>query len=82
MISSGAVPTVAILGGGRLGTAVAGLLAPSPARVMLWARRQAVRTKLGKALRGCTVVPSLQEACVDADLVIIAVPASGVREIM
>ena len=82
MKSSQSVPSVAILGGGRLGTAVAGLLAPSPANVMLWARRKAVRTKLQKAIDGCTVVSSLQDACAEADLVIIAVPASGVREIM
>ena len=82
MTSNSQVPSVAILGGGRLGTAVASLLAPSPAKVMLWARRKAVRTKLQKVLDGCAVVPTLEDACGEADLIIIAVPASGVREIM
>ena len=79
---SKSAPSVAILGGGRLGQAVAALLGPSAADVSLWARRKAVRTRLAKKLDTCSVVPNLEDACGEADVVIIAVPASGVRDVM
>lgn len=74
-------PVVAVLGGGRLGQAVAEILGHAGATVLLWARRKSARRTLAKKLDRVGIVDSVSEACEPAQLVFFAVPASGFREV-
>ncbi|MDF1561903.1 MAG: NAD(P)-binding domain-containing protein [Deltaproteobacteria bacterium] len=72
--------SVAILGGGRLAQSVAAILNAAGADVRVWTRRKAARAGLAKKELG-TVVETVADACLDAGLVIFAVPAGGFREV-
>ena len=75
-------PRVAVLGGGRLAQTVAGMLSSVGASVTLWARRKTVRTQLARMNKEWHLAESVQDACESADLVLPALPAYGLREVM
>lgn len=75
-------PRVAVLGGGRLAQTVAGMFSGVGASVTLWARRKPVRTQLARANKAWHIADTPQAACETADLVIPAVPADALREVM
>jgi len=72
--------SAAILGGGMLGRAVAGIMEKS-VDARLWARRPEVREELAPTLPQTTLVDSLADATRGAAVVFFAVPASAVREV-
>lgn len=75
-------PRVAVLGGGNLAQAVATMLCGAGASVYVWARRKNVRTKLARANKAWHMVETAQAACENADLIVPAVPAFALREVM
>lgn len=86
-------PTVAVLGAGAWGTALARMQASQGRRVCLWARRPDFARQLaqegenrqylpGAAFpHGLAISDSLQEALREAETVIMAVPSHGLRAI-
>lgn len=81
--ATSAVESIAVLGAGKLGTAVATVLARSGASVSLWARRPALARELADELAGTAprlaVAGSIEEACRAASLVCFAVPTQALR---
>jgi glycerol-3-phosphate dehydrogenase (NAD(P)+) len=87
------VTRVAVIGAGSWGTAVAGLVAAN-ADAVLWARRaelaDAVTTRHENPdyLSGFTLperlwgTADLEEACADADVVVMGVPSHGLRDVL
>ena len=74
-------PKIALLGAGRFANALLAVLAPSAPALTAWARRPAARRALQKAHPWISLAESPAEACDDAELVIFAIPASGLREV-
>ena len=70
---------VAIVGAGRVGTALAVLLAGAGHRLVAVSGRDATRTRTEKFLPGETVIPAV-EAVRDAELVLIGVPDDAISE--
>ena len=75
-------PRVAVLGAGRLGQTVAGMLSAVGASVTIWARRKTVRTQLARANEAWHIADTVESACESADLILPALPAYGLREVM
>src|SRR5262249_58680760 len=85
--------TVAVIGAGSWGTAVAGLVAGN-APTILWARREELAAELntthenGDYLPGIalpetlTATCDLERACVGADVVVLGVPSHGFRAVL
>ncbi|MCC7075119.1 MAG: NAD(P)-binding domain-containing protein [Deltaproteobacteria bacterium] len=82
MTTTTSSPKVAVLGAGKLGAAVTGLLASAGARVALWARRPeasaAVQQTAGK---GVDVAATIADAVRGAQLMCFAVPVDALREV-
>lgn len=75
-------PHVAVLGAGKLGGAVASLLARAGARVSLWARRpEAARAVAKEVGPGVSAAATVTEACKGAALICFAVPVEALREV-
>ena len=84
---------MAVVGAGSWGTTVAAI-ASRRAPTVLWARRQALAEEINRSRRNSrylgelalpstlTATASLQEALEDADLVLMAVPSHGFREVL
>lgn len=77
---------IGILGGGLLARAVGRFAlrrqqAVGGGDMAVWVRRPEAREQLAAEMKGARVVDSPQEAAAEADLVLIAVPASAVREV-
>lgn len=75
-------PTVAILGGGAMGQAVAEILAATEVDTRMWVRRPAARRSLSKQRPKIAQAKSVAEACGAADMVFVAVPAGGLLEVV
>jgi glycerol-3-phosphate dehydrogenase (NAD(P)+) len=87
------VTRVAVIGAGSWGTAVAGIVARNTATT-LWARRPALAAQIcdehaNRAYLPGIVLPasllataSLEEACADADVLVLAVPSHGLRSVL
>ena len=63
-------PRVAVLGAGRLGQTVAGMLSTVGASVTIWARRKTVRSQLARMNESWHVAETVQGACESADLIL------------
>jgi glycerol-3-phosphate dehydrogenase (NAD(P)+) len=74
-------PSVAVLGAGRLGRGVALLLSPGSSDVRVWARRELQLKQVGTDVPSARLCETIEEACEDVDVVVIAVPATAVREV-
>lgn len=78
-------PTVAVLGAGKLGAAVAALVARAGTDVSLWARRtdaaEQVIAALGHDGARVSVAASVEDACRAAGLVVFAVPTHALAEV-
>lgn len=74
-------PSLAILGGGLLGRTVAKVAIAAGANVRLWARRAELRADLASKLPALQTCAEVQEAADNATIVLLAVPASAVREV-
>jgi glycerol-3-phosphate dehydrogenase (NAD(P)+) len=72
---------VAVLGGGKLAHAVAHLVTTSGTELRHWARREEQRRALQQVLPRIASCASVREAAAGADLVVLAVPAHGIRPI-
>lgn len=70
---------VAVVGAGRVGTALAVLLARAGHRLVAVSGRDATRTRAEQFLPGVTVIPAA-EAVKEADLVLIGVPDDAIVE--
>ena len=70
---------VAVVGAGRVGTALAVLLARAGHRLVAVSGRDATRTRTEKFLPGVTVIPAV-EAVREAELVLIGVPDDAIGE--
>jgi len=73
---------VAILGGGRLGKGIATVVGATKADVRLWARRPEVREQLAAELPTVSMVESVARAAEGAQMIMLCVPASGLREVV
>jgi glycerol-3-phosphate dehydrogenase (NAD(P)+) len=72
---------VAVLGAGKLGAAVATLLARAGVPVAVWARRMDVARTVASNANGAFAAQSITEACDGAAMVAFCVPTSALREI-
>ena len=63
-------PRVAVLGAGRLGQTVAGMLSAVGASVTVWARRKTVRTQLARSNEALHIADTVESACESADLIL------------
>ena len=73
---------VALLGGGRVARAIARVLArQNGAPVSHWARDPIQRAALVAAVPSVRPAASIAEACSDATVVVLAVPATGLRDV-
>lgn len=82
MTTTSSSPKVAVLGAGKLGGAVTGLLARAGARVALWARRPDAAVAVAKATGGgVDAVGTVADACRGAQLICFAVPVDALREV-
>lgn len=70
---------VAVVGAGRVGTALAVLLARAGHRLVAVSGRDATRSRTEKFLPGVTIIPAM-EAVKEADLVLIGVPDDAIAE--
>jgi predicted short-subunit dehydrogenase-like oxidoreductase (DUF2520 family) len=70
---------VAVVGAGRVGTALAVLLARAGHRLVAVSGRDATRARTEKFLPGVTVIPAV-EAVRDAELVLVGVPDDAIAE--
>ena len=70
---------VAVVGAGRVGTALAVLLARAGHRLVAVSGRDATRARTEKFLPGVTVIPAV-EAVKDAELVLVGVPDDAIAE--
>ena len=75
------MPRVAVLGLGRLGTAVAHTLDTAGISVSLWARRPAAADALQTTLTRTRLEPTIAAACVDATVIFFAVPVAALRSV-
>jgi len=91
-VDTGALQRLAVLGAGSWGTTFAKVLADSGRDVMLWARRESVATAIRDTRRNPDYLPGVDlpenlrgtsdfdEALVDVDAVVLAVPSQALRE--
>jgi glycerol-3-phosphate dehydrogenase (NAD(P)+) len=76
-------PRIGILGGGRFGRAVAGILAGRGVRAHIWSRSSRTRGVLAAELpEGVRIHGRVEAACEDAQVVLLAVPMAGMREVL
>lgn len=76
--------TVAVLGAGKFGAAMALLLARAGHEVRVWARRPAASALLAKAAPAAErmrAAATIEEACAGAALIAFAVPVGALREV-
>lgn len=78
---SSAPATIAVLGAGKLGAAVAVLLANAGHSVAIWARRANAAQALAAAAPGSKVARDIASACEGTALVCFCVPAQALREV-
>ena len=88
------IKKICVLGGGSFGTAMANIAANNHSHVMLWMRSdkrvdEIKRTRInGRYLPNYplndSLIPTsdLEEACADADLVLVAIPSKAFRGVM
>ncbi len=80
-MTSSAQPIVAVLGAGKLGRGVAGMLLLGGARVRMYARRELSRKQAEQELPGLETTDSLAEAVNGGSFIFIAVPATSLLEV-
>src|SRR3954447_106016 len=85
---------VAVLGAGSWGTALAKVLGDKGHHVMLWGRRPELAEGIRTTRRNATFLPdielpatltatsSLEEALVGAQMILVAIPTHGLREVL
>lgn len=79
---SGAPTRAAVLGAGRLGQAVAGILGAAGVETRLWSRNGASASRVAKKAKGVKAVKTVEAACTDVELVVLAVTAGALREVV
>jgi glycerol-3-phosphate dehydrogenase (NAD(P)+) len=72
---------VAVLGAGKLGAAVATLLARTGVPVAVWARREEVARRVASNANGAFAAINISAACEGAAMVCFCVPTSALRDV-
>lgn len=94
MSNNGNVRSVAVLGGGSFGTAIANMVADNGHRVQMWLRDKEIIARIKESgensnyLPGYRLNPSirftdvLEQACTQADIIFLAIPSKAFRSVL
>jgi glycerol-3-phosphate dehydrogenase (NAD(P)+) len=92
--NNGNVRSVAVLGGGSFGTAIANMVADNGHRVQMWLRDKAIIARIKESgensnyLPGYRLNPSirftdaLEQACTQTDIIFLAIPSKAFRSVL